>query len=179
MTTVTYRFKRWRRRTNLIATIFAMLGMTQLVILTSQAMGTDAPWMEALAEELPLTVSSLVMLLACVIVVALSLGPGGARREYLRLDDEGMTYGNLFGANRWPWRDLSAFALRRQSGANAYVTFALPGKTGWTVNQCPWERTAKGPKAMIEDIYDAPLDEIAAKLNEYRDRALGGVTAPT
>lgn len=174
MTTITYRFKRWPKRTILVAVTFAMIGMTQLVLLTSLALGSDAPWTGALAEKLWLTVSDLVMLLACVIFIALSLRPGGARREFLRLDDEGLTYGNLFGAHRWPWHDLSAFALRRQSAANTYVTFALPGKTGWTVNQCPWERTTRGPKVMIEDLYDTPLDEIAAKLNDYRERALGG-----
>ncbi len=172
MTTIIYRFKRWPKRTILVAVTFAMIGMTQLVLLTSLVLGV-APWTDALAEKFWLTVSDLVMLLACVIFVALSLRLGGTRREYLRLDDEGLTYGNLFGAHRWPWHDLSAFALRRQFAANTYVTFALPGKTGWTVNQCPWERTTRGPKAMIEDIYDAPIDVIAAKLNEYRDRARG------
>jgi len=42
----------------------------------------------------------------------------------------------------------------------------VPGKPGWTVNQTD-------TKALIENIYDTPLTDIAAKLNEFRDQALG------
>lgn len=164
MPTITYRFKR-RRQSMIWIAVFAMLGMAQILPLASQFSGTGAPWMDALAESPALTVSSLLMLLACVIVVVMAFKPFGTRREFLRLDDEGLTYGNLYGSKHWPWRDLSAFARRGRPGKNAHVTFALPGKPGWTVNQL-------GSKVMIEDIYDTPLGDIAAKLNEYRALAL-------
>ena len=165
MPTTTYRFKRRPHAMIQFGVVAAMIGILQILILASQVLRTDAPWMDALAESPALTVSSLLILLACVILLVMAYKPIGTRREFLRLDDEGLTYGNLYGAKHWPWRDLSAFALRGRPGKNAHVTFAVPGKPGWTVNQL-------GAKAMIEDIYDTPLEDIAAKLNEYRDRAL-------
>lgn len=177
MTTITYRFKRRRRRTILTAATLVMLGLTQLVILVSLAPSGDTPWLDALAEDMLFTLSGLLLLVVYVIVVAMTLRPGAARREFLKLDDEGLTYGNLFGRNRWHWSDLSTFALREQLDKSAYVTFALPKKPDWTVNQSPTESTAVGPKAMIEDIYDRPIAEIVAKLNEFRDRALGAQEA--
>lgn len=89
-----------------------------------------------------------------------------ATKNQLSIHRHGLAITRRGRPHRWPWRDLSAFALSRKSGKEVIVTFALPDKPGWTVNQ--W-----GPKAMIEDIYDAPLEEIAARLNEYRARAVG------
>lgn len=177
MTPITYRFKRSRRGTILSAAVFFMLCLTQLLVVFSLVSSMEGNWPYLPEEDLPTVVSGLLIGFACLLGVAMALKPGGTGREFLALDDEGLTYGNLFGRNRWAWRDLSAFALRRPSEKVAYVTFGLPEKPGWTVNRCYSELTAVGEKAMIEDIYDRPLDEIAAKLNEYRDRALGAQEA--
>ena len=165
MTAITYRFKRYRRSMIPSAVFSVMLGMAQILSLASQVLRTDAPWMDALAESPALTVGSLLILLGCAIIPVMAYKPIGTSREFLRLDDEGLTYGNLFGAKHWPWRDLSAFALRGPASKNVHITFAVPGKPGWTVNRTD-------TKALIADIYDTPLEDIAANLNEYRDRAL-------
>ena len=105
------------------------------------------------------------LIFAMLLGLFATLRPGGLRREYLKLDDQGLTYGTIFKAHRWSWSDVSAFVLGHRHNEVPIVTFALPGKPGWTVNQLD-------EKAMIEDVYDTPLDKIAARLNEYRSQAL-------
>ena len=165
MPTITYRFNRRRKRTILFGAMFIVLGMLQLQHLVFRFPGIDPTWTDAQVEDLAFSIINLILFLVCVVGVVMFLKPGGAGRAFLRLDDEGLTYGDYFGAKHWRWRDLSTFTLHGRAGKNARVTFAVPGKPGWTVNQTD-------TKALIEDIYDAPLADIAAKLNEYRNRAL-------
>lgn len=59
------------------------------------------------------------------------------------------------------------------------IEFVSPFDVGWNFGAPPWSISgpASGRKnVVLPDCFDAPLDEIAAKLNEYRDRALGGAT---
>ncbi len=165
MPTTTYRFKRWRKRTIVFGAMFIVLGLLQLQQLAYRFPGMDPSWTDAQVENLSFSIVSLILLLVCVLGIMHFLKPGGAKREFIRLDGEGLTYGNLFGAHRWTWRDLSAFAVSRRTKGDYIITFAVPGKLGWTLNQTD-------TKALIEDIYDTPVGDIAAKLNEYRDRAL-------
>lgn len=149
MPTTTYRFKRWRKNSLWMAVGFTALGLTQVPMLWSSLSATEASGMEAVAEAMPWSLVSPAFILAVLICLIGIIKPGGMRREYLRLDDEGLTYGNLFAAHHWRWRDLSAFALHGKAGKNVRVTFAVPGKLGWTLNQTD-------TKALIEDIYDTP-----------------------
>jgi len=116
MPTTTYRFKRWRKNALWMAVGFTALGLTEVLMLWSSLSATKASGMEAIAEALPWSLASPALILAMLICLISTTKPGGMRREYLRLDDEGLTYGNLFGAKHWPWCDLSAFALHGNAG---------------------------------------------------------------
>ncbi len=165
MPTTTYRFKRWRKTALWMAVGFTALGLSQVLMLWTSLSATEASGMEIIAEAMPWSLASPALILAMLICLISTIKPGGMHREYLRLDDVGLTYGNLFGAHHWPWRDISTFALHGKTGRNVRVTFAVPGKLARSVNQTD-------TRVLIEDIYDTPLTDIAAKLNDFRDQAL-------
>lgn len=96
---------------------------------------------------------------------------------YLSLDDEGLTYasGLLSPTRRWPWSELSAFEHQDRRLFSRWfkepaISF-LPAKPGLLDR-------LQG-KSIIPEFFDASPREIAAKLNEYRDRAIGGAKTPT
>lgn len=160
-----FRFKRWNRRSFWLAAMFAILGLVQIQTLWINLANTEAQGMDAVLEAMPFSLIAPPLIFAMALGLFATLRPGGLHREYLRLDDEGLTYGNIFRSHRWPWADLSAFAISRRANKDRVITFAIPGKPGWLLNQLD-------DKAMIEDVYDTPLDDIAANLNLYRDHAL-------
>ncbi len=100
-------------------------------------------------------------------------GPG---KNYLLLDQSGLSYMRRGKSRHWPWSMLPGFktVLRYRQ-----IQFVLPEGEIEPKRRGRWihEVTPDGPVVAIQDIYDAPLDEIAAKLNEYRDRALGAASA--
>ncbi|MDJ0609465.1 MAG: hypothetical protein QNJ67_10855 [Kiloniellales bacterium] len=82
------------------------------------------------------------------------------QRVYLRLDREGLTDSRMFKTRRWLWRDLPEFDLEaKQFPPN--IAFHWPG-----------QKPDSPRKGMITDGYDAPLPEIVAMLNAFRERAL-------
>lgn len=106
----------------------------------------------------------------------------GARwsRVRLSLDDDGLTYvqGGLMRTLRFSWSDLSDIecegpvALR---GSLVSIRREATGLMDWlTVDPAVF-----GTKIKLPDMFDAAPKEIAAKLNEYRDRALPGARATT
>lgn len=159
-----YRFRRWKRRSTTLAAMFAILGLVQIQLLWISLRATEARGMDAVVEAMPFSLLAPPLIVAMALGLFATLRPGGLNREYLKLQDEGLTYGNIFRAHRWPWTALSAFAMSRRENNELIITFAIPGKPGWLLNQLDG-------KAMIEDVYDAPLEEIAARLNAYRARA--------
>ena len=99
------------------------------------------------------------------------------KHNRLALDGDGLTYVRRGKRYAWPWQALSAFEYQIPPTiiGRPVITFAAPGRrwTWW------WLRLTHGllrkpPSVVIEDIYDTPLDEIAATLNAYRERALDG-----
>jgi hypothetical protein len=101
----------------------------------------------------------------------------------LRLDADGLAYLRAGKSLRWPWGDVSAFDLRLASskrllGRRRFITFAAPGNDWtWHLVRYVYALPKHPPLFIIEDVYESPLDEIAATLNEYRERALGGEVA--
>ncbi len=95
--------------------------------------------------------------------------------EQLELDIEGVSHwdGDRRVQRRWP--EVSEFMLvaSPDNVGDGMIAFnesgkaRMPGIFRWITRQGSRHRLA-----VIEDIYDAPIVEIAAKLNEYRDRAL-------
>lgn len=139
------------------------------------------PWSLETAADLFLVFAILLGLVAAV----WALWAGGRARNTLRLDPAGLTYIRQGRRLAWSWQDVSDFTHHRLVGATIFgrrrtITFAAPGKD-WMWR---WVRRTYGlpkapPAVVIEDVYDTPLDDIAATLNEYRKRALGAGNQPT
>jgi len=93
----------------------------------------------------------------------------------LRLDEAGLTYTyarrDFRSCRHWSWSELSAF--ERDDVAGPRIRFRLPKLDPEQARRDPWVRevTPEGAVVVVQDIYDAPLDEIAARLNDYRARA--------
>ena len=94
----------------------------------------------------------------------------------LRLDHEGLAYMRLGRVVLWAWRDLSAVEVRRGKlrwGRKqvSLATFAVP-RDDRLSRYLRWAYAIGGPQpvAVIEDVYDAPPEEIARQLNDYRQR---------
>lgn len=85
-------------------------------------------------------------------------------RNSLTLDGESLTYTRGGSTGIWPWRELPAFTLERGL-RGPRIKLSVP--------------RGKGRLQLIEDVWDTPLEEIAAKLNEYRERASGGGRRPS
>jgi hypothetical protein len=120
-----------------------------------------------------------------MIVISSLLQKRAIQPEYnnLRLDEDSLVYMRAGKSLRWPWGELSDFKVRFASskllmGRRRFITFAAPG-TDWTwgllrrVHGLPKDP----PLVIIEDIYETSLEDIAATLNAYRERALGGGNA--
>ena len=108
---------------------------------------------------------AVIMLIILLALDLLQAHPRLIARVYLRLDRDGLTQSGRFRTRRWPWRDLPAFTHEaNQSPPN--IAFHLPGQDPDSLR-----------KGEILDEYEAPLDEIAARLNEYRERALNAARA--
>ena len=94
----------------------------------------------------------------------------------LQLDEDDLTYRRAGQRGAWPWRDISAFTIAR-GWRGPRIGFTVSGRHGRRWRIARLRRTKAGLAVTIPDIWDAPLEEIAATLNACRDRALGGGTA--
>lgn len=123
---------------------------------------------------------------AVVVLLAKAVGVDILYRRwapiYLSLDDEGLTHapGLLSPARRWAWSELSAFEHQDAHFLSRWLTGPeisfLPAKPGLAkpglMYRLEMLLTRAKPKSTISDLFDASPREIAAKLNEYRDRAV-------
>lgn len=100
--------------------------------------------------------------------------------NFLRLDDIGLTHRSHGVSRTWPWRELSEITLHGGGPIwpkvfGRFVTARIPddgARPRLLQRLCRlWFRR---PTLVIADLYLAPLEEIAAKLEEYRTRALAG-----
>ena len=79
---------------------------------------------------------------------------------------------------RWLWWDLSSFELREGGLLGDRLVFKVNSRSDSAPLRSPFALlTAGGRNAALADIYEAPLAEIAGRLNDYRRQALGGATA--
>lgn len=95
----------------------------------------------------------------------------------LTLDGKGLTYARRCRVYSWSWPELSGFEIKTAPTmvARRFITFAAPGKDrAWWWLRLISRLPLQPPAVVVEDIYDTPLDEIAATLNAYRARAGGG-----
>lgn len=123
-----------------------------------------------------------VVLLICAVIGFVVL-VSRKRANLLSLDREGLRYKRRGISLAWPWRELSTFEIRKtspQSWLWQGVTARVIAFTALGDGQAPPDGLEKlfkmaGPDSYaILDHYGISLDEIAAKLNEYRERALAG-----
>lgn len=95
----------------------------------------------------------------------------------ITLNDKGLFFTNGQKRSWWSWQDLlpfevhTAIPLLSWTG-DSHVRIAMRGESALRRFMRSWREPS-----MILDAYDTPLADIAAKLNEYRGRALddGGV----
>jgi len=125
---------------------------------------------------------ALVGLLVIVLfhVAGIFLGPlfVAPKRNFLRLDRDGLTYVNEGKSRHWPWPELSAFKFKacQANGETRILQGAMDDQeradTPWRPRQGAYAAalSEQGDVCVIQDIYDTPLDEITAKLNDYRAR---------
>ncbi len=96
-------------------------------------------------------------------------------KRWLQLDDEGLTYAEgRTRTRRWRWDELSAFRPWRRWTV-LRIAFVVTGQSNRSVRLArKLDLPRQGLLVQIEDVYDTPIDEIAAALNDYRERALAG-----
>lgn len=106
-----------------------------------------------------------------VFIAYLAYWQNSPKRNFLMLDTAGLTYRRMTDVQRnWCWDELSAFALEEGRSGRSHIVFTLP--EGQTLPVRGF-RISKTSEVRIEDIYDTPLEEIAARLNACREQALG------
>lgn len=117
-------------------------------------------------------------LIAELLFLMREIGPAD---NALALDRNGLTLTR--GGNRklWSWSDLSAFQVEARKvlglfGPRHVIVFGAPGGRDLRsrfLRLC-YALTGHAPAMVIEDVYDTPLDDIAAALNRYRAEGAGG-----
>ena len=104
----------------------------------------------------------------------------------LRLHKDGLVIERGRRRQRWSWKDLSEFRIVRLKkravsalGSKLLLFDASDSDFQSRVLRWHFGISSAGPTVVIEDIYDAPIDEIAARLNDYRARALPSTRGPS
>lgn len=122
-----------------------------------------------------------LILLIGVVVGAQVFAAGAKRANYLSLDPSGLRYTRGGTSLAWPWHELSPFELRPTPPQPWYLSVRSGRIVAFSAlgdgQAAPHGlerlfRVAGSDGYAIQDIYDTPLDEIAAKLNDYREQAL-------
>jgi hypothetical protein len=120
-------------------------------------------------------VLKITVLLLCLLGAAGFFRLALPRHNSLRLDQNGVTYQSAGHSGIWPWHDISPFTLARGWRGPSIRFTVSKDDDRWRIS--PLRRTKAGSTGTIPDIWDTPLENIAATLNEYRDRALEGRAA--
>ena len=104
-----------------------------------------------------------------------NIGRKGA--STLKLDDQGLTY--MYGEiiRTWKWAELSAPEIPGGGQDDRpFMRLRPSSRADWVARIFMPSVSLNGAEIRIRPIFDAPLTDIAAMLNEYRDRALGTVS---
>jgi hypothetical protein len=113
----------------------------------------------------------------CVSLGAIGLAMGAARYalspRLLTLDDDGMTVETPFRATRIRWRHVKRLDLQRMQQNKLIVVHCEgrwqgrrpfdPAKAGWVSRDY-----------FVSNLFDAPLEDIAARMQERRDASCPG-----
>ncbi len=106
----------------------------------------------------------------------LSISP---KRNFMTLDDAGFGYVRLGVRQWWSWQDLPAFSVTARGKSTRVIEFRPPAARGLRSRLARWVVWAAADSwshraIRLSDQFDTPLDEIAAALNDYRERAVAG-----
>lgn len=105
---------------------------------------------------------------------------GSADHNHISLDDEGLVYAVWGHRRKWSWQELPTFKRPKRSLLDRLflgqppIRFAVPDAADWKarLGLRSTEKVSSGKLIMlIGDIYESPLEEIAARLTEYRNQA--------
>lgn len=118
------------------------------------------PWMEGF----DFASSDLTFLL--LVPVWFLLAVRASRGGTLTLDDNGLTCAVFDKRWRWAWHELPAFELRAPGGLIGRLLGRHVAVEG-------------GRRALLTDVWNKPLDEVLASLNDYRAQALAAVPGPS
>ena len=120
------------------------------------------------AYEITIFTFSFFAFVTAALGISLALRPNS-----LQLDKDGLTY-KRGARSAWPWRDISAFTLvRGWWHPRIEFTVRVRQGRGWR-RYANLRKTKAGWTGTIPNIWDTPLEDIAATLNEYRERSLDG-----
>ena len=129
------------------------------------------------------TMVALLLFLATAGLIYLLFSAAPLAGNFLELDGEGLTRARRGKETSWSWHEVSPFRFREEGsilqGGHATITAEAPNDARLSplrrrTNRILFHR----PAIIIADIYLGRPDDIAATLNEYRKRALGGTTDP-
>lgn len=183
MTPVRFNARPAPKFANLLLAVFSvsMLGVGAYIGIPhwlSKVPTSFAEWTGVLSSlHIALLVLSVVIVPVSLIIAFLHYRGPGPDYYFLLLDQSGLTYTRHGKSRHWPWSVLPCFKM---VGRYNQIHFLLPEDDTDPKRRDPWihEVTPDGPVVAILDWYDTPLDEIAAKLNEYRVRARAAPSAP-
>lgn len=168
----------------------ALFGLSFLITLGLGLWWLDVPGMDLVVEEaeemmslLPLLVVLTVTSGLALLFVSLQASPS---RNFLLLDDVGLTQVQLGQRRRWLWRDLTTAEVKDRPFGMKVGQLEISGDFGWPTRlgmlltngvQAPGRLIA-----LLPDFYEAPIEDVIAKIRDYRNRALGrgqrGIAAP-
>lgn len=113
------------------------------------------------------------------VLFVLTLAWKSPARNFLLLDDVGLTYGFLGLRRRWPWRRVQSAEVVQTGIPFRAATLKISGTFGWTdrltllcLNALASSSQATLP---LPDFYEAPIEEIVARIKACRSAALGGL----
>lgn len=126
-------------------------------------------------------------LMVCLAIIALTVFAGrkayrltDPERNYLRLDEAGLTYMRGGKTRFWPWRETSTFEHGPSRDRKGQINFAVRGPgTADASLEAEADMAAAGGTAgggaeprsiVIADAYETPLEEIVERLNDFRTR---------
>lgn len=129
-----------------------------------------------------LLVLSLVALAWSLTVIAGNLYAIRPSRNFMTLDESGLTYVRFGFRQQWAWRDLPELGVTVHPDGAKVVEFRPPPAGDWRAYLGSWAVWmaggwfARGGRTVrISDDYDTPLQEVADRLNEYREQAVGAI----
>jgi len=182
MQPVTYRFS----KSPPLLDVLSLASLAMFIFPLLMAAGIGLRWLEVPGTEWIKTLGPediiyfwMFLGLAAILGVffVITLAWKSPTRNFVRLDDVGLTYVFMGLRRRWPWRTTD-WAEVEQTGLPIRVAkLAISGTFGWIDRLALLflNTLASSSQATLRlpDFYDVPIEQIVASINEHRSAALG------